>query len=301
MKYCMMAHKRNNTYVRRTAKRRRKQRIRMAVREALGIAMAVLMCWCIYHWLNKWEGNVPEVVVSAPGKLALSGSLEDVIVPECMKQQKVEYPGFIVNFNADLHIPNYVAWELTREECAGTEERVKNFYEDKNVKGCATPNDYRKSGYTRGHMAPAADMKWSAEAMRASNNFTNICPQMAVMNSGAWSTLEENCRKWAVRDSAIVIIAGPVTTDRMPLHIGKNRVAVPERFFKVVLAPYVDPPRGIGFVMPNGKVAGGVQSCAMSIDEVEKITGYDFFSALPDDIEAKVEKDNSYPRWQTLK
>ena len=144
-------------------------------------------------------------------------------------------------------------------------------------------------------------MKWSAEAMRASNYLTNICPQAASMNSGAWSTLEETGRAGARRDSAIVIIAGPVLTDRMPLHIGKNRVAVPERFFKVVLAPYVNPPRGIGFVMPNSKVRGGVHTHAMSIDEVEEITGMDFFSALPDDIETAVEKENSYPKWQTLK
>ena len=144
-------------------------------------------------------------------------------------------------------------------------------------------------------------MKWSEEPSRAPTNLPNICPQLPILNRGAGSTLEDTGRPWARRDSAIVIIAGPVLTDRMPLHIGKSRVAVPERFFKVVLAPYTDPPRGIGFIMPNGKVAGGVQSCAMSIDEVEAITGLDFFSALPAEIEQKVEKENSYPRWQTLK
>lgn len=172
---------------------------------------------------------------------------------------------------------------------------------DPDVPGCATLNDYRKSGYTRGHMAPAADMKWSAEAIKASNYLTNICPQTAAMNSGAWSTLEDNCRAWARRDSAIVIVTGPVLSDRMPLHIGKSRVPVPERFFKVVLAPYADPPRGIGFIMPNAKVQGGVQSHAVSIDEVEAVTGMDFFHALPDELEAAAERENSYPRWQTLK
>lgn len=228
-------------------------------------------------------------------------ALAEVVVPTDQPQQMVDYPGFTVNFNSRMHLPNYVAWELTAQETDGPVKRLSNFFKDNEVEGCPEPNDYKKSGYSRGHMAPAADMKWSDDAMRASHNLTNVCPQLAAMNSGAWATLEDNCRTWARRDSALIIITGPVLSDRMPLHIGRNRVAVPERFFKVVLAPYTNPPRGIGFVMPNGRVNGGVQSCAMSIDDVEVITGYDFFSALPDDIENEVESQNSYPRWQTAK
>lgn len=296
-----MAQKRRNTYTTRSASRRRRQKAGRSLREIVGIAVVLLALWGTYKWLNTWAGNVPPVEITSPAGLQLSGSLEDVALPEGTPQQIVRYPGFTVNFNADKHIPNYVVWELTASECNGPAERLSNFYEDRSVDGCPTLLDYRKSGYSRGHMAPAADMKWSAEAMRASHNLTNVCPQLAAMNSGAWSTLETNCRTWAARDSAIIIIAGPVLTDRMPLHIGKNKVAVPERFFKVVLAPCVNPPRGIGFIMPNAKVAGGVQACAMSIDDVEAITGIDFFAALPDDVETAVEKQNSYPRWQTLK
>ncbi|MDE6271115.1 MAG: DNA/RNA non-specific endonuclease [Muribaculaceae bacterium] len=228
-------------------------------------------------------------------------ALAEVVVPDNVPQQMVEYPGFTVCFNSRMHVPNYVAWELTAAETNGNVKRLNNFFKDNEVDGCPDPSDYKKSGYTRGHMAPAADMKWSEEAMHASHYLTNVCPQLAAMNSGAWATLEDNCRAWARRDSAIIIITGPVLTDRMPLHIGRSHVTVPERFFKVILAPYANPPRGIGFVMPNGRVNGGVQNCAMSIHQVEEITGYDFFSALPDDIENEVERQNSYPRWQTAK
>ena len=294
--------KRQNKYVSRTARRRKRRKgSARAVRELVCVAAAIVLVWCIADWLFTPGAAEARAGRSATPSWVADGGLEYVEVPADVPQQIVRYPGFTVCFNREMHVPNYVVWELTAQETSGDVERVKNFFQDTDVDGCPTPNDYRKSGYTRGHMAPAADMKWSAEAMRASNNLTNICPQTAAMNSGAWSKLEENCRTWARRDSAIVIVCGPVLTDRMPLHIGKTRVAVPERFFKVVLAPYADPPRGIGFVMPNGKVAGGVQSQAMSIDEVEAITGLDFFSALPDDIENEVEKQNSYPLWQTLK
>ncbi len=291
----------NSSYQARTEARRRKAARRRTLLEIVVILLAVAALWGLYTWLTTWTGRVPEVVVNEPWRLPLEGSLEDVKTGKEVPVQIVRYPGFTVNFNKYCHMPNYVVWELTADEVDGPEQRLSKFFEDKSVEGCATLADYKKSGFSRGHMAPAADMKWSAEAMRASHNLSNVCPQQSVMNSGAWSTLEGNCRAWALRDSALVIIAGPVLTDRMPRHIGPSRVPVPERFFKVVLAPYVDPPRGIGFVMPNARVEGGVQACAMTIDEVEDITGLDFFGALLDDIENEVESHASYPLWQTLK
>ena len=290
------------TYTRRTARRRARQsRHTSAARLIASIAIACAI-WAIWHYIvDAPAPAAAEAQRTDTPAYTLSGSLLDVATPADMPRHMIDYPGFTVCFNPQLHIPNYVAWELTATETTGPVERLSTFFVDPDVPGCATPADYKKSGYSRGHMAPAADMKWSADAMRASNNLTNICPQTTAMNSGAWSTLEDNCRTWARRDSALVIITGPVLTDRMPLHIGKNHVAVPERFFKVVLAPYAIPPRGIGFIMPNAKVAGGVQATAMTIDEVEAITGLDFFAALPDEIERDVESQNSYPQWQTLK
>ena len=109
---------------------------------------------------------------------------------------------------------------------------------------------------------------------------TNMSPQKGELNSGAWKSLVEMCREWGVRDSAIIIICGPVLTDRLTRSIGSG-IPVPERYFKVILAPYADPVRGIGFIMPNARVKGGMQAAAVSIDEVEAVTGFDFFAAQP--------------------
>lgn len=211
------------------------------------------------------------------------------------------YLGMNISFNPQAHEPNWVAWELTRKETEGTVDRAKTFLTDESVPGCADPWDYSYSGYDRGHMAPAGDMKWDRQAMKESFYMTNICPQLNSLNSGAWRTLEEKCRVWAQADSAIVIVAGPVLTDELTETIGDSRVVVPKRFFKVVLSPYSNPPRGIGFIMNNGKVAGGMQQAAVSIDEVEKITGHDFFSALPDEVENAVESQCNFNHWSTLR
>lgn len=218
-----------------------------------------------------------------------------------LKSQEIEYEGFNMSFNPEAHEPNWVAWELTAQETTGSIPRYNKFSADPSVEGSAEKWDYNYSGYDRGHMAPAGDMKWSEEAMRQTFYMTNICPQAKSLNTGAWKRLEEKCRQWARADSAIIIICGPVLTDSITEWIGDSRVAVPERFFKVILSPGANPPRGIGFIMPNGSLPGGIQKAAMSIDDVEAITGHDFFSALPDSIENAVESQNDFHFWSTIK
>lgn len=229
------------------------------------------------------------------------GNLEMVTTPESIPSQIVNYDGMILSFNKDLHIPNWVAWELTATEVSGTFPRDDNFRGDDNVIGSAEKWDYSYSGYDRGHMAPAGDMKWSAKAMDESFYMTNMCPQAKSLNTGAWKRLEEKCRQWAEIDSAIIVICGPIVTDPINEYIGDSKVAVPQRFFKVILSPYIENPRGIGFIMPNAKVPGGMQAAAVSIDEVEQVTGYDFFSSLPDEVENDVESQCKFHYWSTLK
>lgn len=228
-------------------------------------------------------------------------NLENVVTAPTLPEQLIAYRGMVVSFNPQMHIPNWVAWELTRDEAVGSKPRANAFASDPNVNGCATPADYKNSGYDRGHMAPAGDMKWNAETMQESFLMTNICPQAKRLNSGSWKKLEEKCRMWAQADSAIVIVCGPILSDTPIEYIGNTQVAVPRRFFKVILSPYATPPRGIGFIMPNSYVKGGMQACAVTIDEIEALTGHDFFSALPDDIETDVESQCKFNYWNTVR
>lgn len=259
------------------------------------IAIAIL---CIGGWSLTSSVEDSE---SKPKQNDTFENLEDVVTPNSFPSQVVNYEGMTLSFNRDMHIPNWVAWELTATEVAGNYPRDDNFRGDDNVVGSAEKWDYSYSGYDRGHMAPAGDMKWSKKAMDESFYMTNMCPQAKTLNTGAWKRLEEKCRQWAEIDSAIIIVCGPVLTDSINEFIGDSRVAVPQRFFKVILSPYVDQPRGIGFIMPNTKVPGGMQAAAVSIDEVERITGLDFFASLPDEIENEVESQCRFHYWSTLK
>lgn len=230
-----------------------------------------------------------------------SAKLMEVSIPENVPNTPVVYEGMTLSFNPVMHVPNWVAWELTADETGGTVSRKDKFQSDPNVAGCAEDYDYLYSGYDRGHMAPAGDMKWSTKAMEQTFYLTNICPQAHSLNSGAWKRLEEKCRTWANADSAIIIVCGPVLSDNIRDFLGDSRVAVPKRFFKVILSPYANPPRAIGFVMNNGSVSGGLQQAAVSVDEVERITGFDFFSALPDSVENIIEARCDFNLWSNIK
>lgn len=217
-----------------------------------------------------------------------------VALPDDTPEIVKEYTGFTVSFNPAHHVPNYVAWELTGAEVAGDVPRRSNFRADDAVPGSATLADYRNSGFDRGHMAPAADMKWSIEAMDDSHFLTNMCPQTHQLNGGRWQTLEDKCRQWAARDSAIIIIAGPILSDDNLETIGVSGVTVPDRFFKIVYSPFVEPQRAIAFIMPNFPPIDGLEACATSIDNVEAITGFDFFAELPDELENALEGSANY-------
>lgn len=235
-----------------------------------------------YASVRKDPKHIPDLEIAKSGK--------DLPV--------IEYTGFKLAFDENRHTPVWVGWELLREESTGDQKRSSHrFWQDDNVYGCPSTKDYSCSGYDRGHMCPAADQKWSKEAMRDCFSLANIVPQDHELNAGAWATLEKKERVWAQRDSALVIVAGPIYTAADTTRIGQTGVAVPSAFFKVMLAPYLDKPRAIGFIYPNTDSPGNMQQYSMSVDEVEKITGLDFFSTLPDELEDEVESKFSFTLW----
>ena len=225
-----------------------------------------------------------------------SEKLMNVKLKPGMDVERIDYTGHSVYFNSDYRIPNCVVYELIESELEGSVPRYKNFDSDPNVRCSATTQDYIRSGYDRGHMAPAGDMKWSRNAMRESFYLSNICPQHKLLNTGTWHKLENRVREWTKRDSALIVVSGPILSGNMKT-IGDNEVAVPSHFFKAILAPYTVPQRAIGFVFENDKCTKKLKKYAVSIDEIERITGYDLFYELDDSIEGIIESHCNYNEW----
>lgn len=227
-------------------------------------------------------------------------SSKDLEIPTLLtprQQQIIRHTGYTVSYNKDTKLPNWVSYELTRAETKGKEKRSNRFIADPLVKGAiATNADYTRSGYDKGHMAPAADMKWSPVAMNESFYFSNMCPQHPQLNRRGWKKLEDKIRDWAVADSAIIIICGPVIK-KQPKTIGKNKVVVPQQFFKVILSPFVKPMRAIGFLFNNEQSVDPLSAYVVTVDSIERLTNMDFFSLLPDEIENKIEAEANYFQW----
>ena len=212
----------------------------------------------------------------------ISSKLEIPTDPQNRPDIRLKRTGYTASYNKDYKTPNWVGWELTRKETTGQEERKNRFLPDPDVPAPrAEHDDYTNSGYDRGHMAPAADMKWSPKAMEESFYLSNICPQDQKLNRDDWSDLEESCRGWAKKYGTVYITCGPIYDRKRPRRIGKNKVAVPDRFFKVVLIYNRKNPIAMGFVFDNKAHHQPLRHYMVSVDDVEAITGYDFF-AIPE-------------------
>lgn len=224
--------------------------------------------------------------------------LSYVKLPEGTPQQVKDYTGFTVNFNKDNHTPNYVAWELLESETDGSVSRSNSYWVDTEMEGCLSKDyGYSTFNYERGHMCPAAENKWSSQAMKDCMVMTNMCPQLRALNAGMWGTLEDTERKWANSMGAIWIVCGPVYYEDDDLYVGEAKARVASAYFKAFL--HNDPvnPKAIAFVFQNGANPGNIKDYAMSIDDLEKETGYDFFSSLPDEIENAIEATFNFADW----
>ena len=206
--------------------------------------------------------------------------------------------GYIVSYNKDWKVPNWVAWHLTKEHTLGVNSRSGNaWHEDIDVPyPRATILDYKGSGWSRGHMCPAGDNKWDSEAMYESFLFTNCCPQNANLNSGDWNQIEMICRRWAEKFGVIYIVCGPILFNQKHETIGSNKVVVPEAFFKVVLCMN-GKPKGIGFIRRNTYTSKRSDFYVNSIKEIERITGITFFPLLPGDVSEAVKSKASLKDW----
>lgn len=214
----------------------------------------------------------------------------------------VSHTGYALSFNSQTNCPNWVAWELTRSEAKAQGGRNPDFYPDPEVESRSqvTTHDYTGSGFTRGHMCPSGDMRWSTSAQHDCFYMSNMCPQTKDLNAGSWEELEKSCRRWAKQEGSVYIVCGPVFNDgRKARYIGRqHRVRVPDGFFKVVLSLRKGKEKAIGFYYANNDRFQTMESAAMTVDEVERLTGYDFFYQVDAQLEARVEGRCNLRDWE---
>jgi endonuclease G len=238
--------------------------------------------------LEPWKGRVepPEasLAVITPPIVRIEWESAAAGYPETALADTIRtYSGFDLAYNEEFEQASWVAYILTRGEVEqGTVPRSDDFRPDTTIRtGSAGLSDYRNSGFDRGHLAPAGDMKWSFQAMSESFLLSNISPQEPYFNRGIWRRLEQQVREWAVEKDSIYVVTGPVLSN-VTTRIGTNEVGVPSYYFKV-LADLSPPDHSfIAFLLPNQQLQGVPLQYAISVDSLEQFTGYDFFASAPD-------------------
>ena len=218
------------------------------------------------------------------------------------EEQIIRHTGYTLSYNRGHNTANWSAWELTAAETEGEVERGSKFWADPSIEKAYRVEwyEYKGSGYDRGHLCPAADMKWSEDAMHDCFYMSNMCPQEPRLNSGAWKKLEERCREWAIREGAIYIVCGPIyeegkTHERIGID---HAIDVPERFFKVVMSLRKGKEKAIGFLYTNSTEKQSIKKVATTVDRIEEITGIDFFPSLADSIEDRIEDLCNLSEWE---
>jgi len=211
----------------------------------------------------------------------------------------IDRPGYALGYIEYHEQAAFVIYKLTAREALTKEaQRTNRFRSDPEIPtGSATTADYRRSGYDRGHLAPAAVMAFSVQTMADSFFMSNMSPQKPAFNRGIWKRLEEQVRQIAIREKAIYVVTGPILPRKKTVTIGANQVTVPTHYYKVIFD--LTPPRKmIGFILPNEGSDRPLEDFAVTVDVVEKATGLDFFSALPKAVQERLESTISVSAWE---
>lgn len=239
-------------------------------------------------------------VLASPGTDVSSGGALELPVP-VSGGRIVKHGAYVTSYNTSTLIPDWVAYELTAEEASGRRGRDGvEFKMDPDLRGCtqAMREDYSGSGWTKGHLMPAADAASSTSTMEETFYFTNICPQDETLNAGDWAYLEKRVRQWANRYGHIWVVTGPIVGENRYGTIGEREVVVPDSFFKALLIQKKNGSySAIAFVMDNDDERYYLKDCYLTVDELETLTGFNFFPQLDDTIEEKVESKVRLSDW----
>lgn len=255
-------------------------------------------------------------VAAAEGFTALPESLAYPVCPavnHAKDHERRDYQHYSICYREAYEQAEWSAYCLEESELVKNAKRSDDFRPDPAIStGSATLADYKGAGYDRGHLSPAADFAFSQEAMSETFYMSNMSPQAGSFNRGIWKDLETEVRNWAKKFGKVYVISGPVLDEPAEAYatIGANKVSVPKYYYKVLMAPLYENEAdrnspsdaksitAIGFILPNKKCDDSFFNYAVTIDEVEKRTGLDFFAELEDNQEEALESAYNIEIWK---
>ena len=227
-------------------------------------------------------------------------TLPTAFTPAAANTEIIQHTHYTLSYIEHHEQAEWVYYRLTKDRRM-TEPRVErtdNFRPDPNVStGSAQLEDYKGSGYDRGHLCPAADMAHSELAMSETFFMSNMSPQSPSFNRGIWRSLESDVRDWAVASDTLHIVTGPILQNKQYPTIGPNNVTIPDYYYKALLDIAGPDHKAIAFILPNTKGEHDILDYAVTIDSLETLTNIDLFHELPNDLETQLEKTIDVQKW----
>lgn len=244
-----------------------------------------------------------EVVLKELEQLKLQKIREKFLIyqPKAIeKEEVVTHSALMLSYNDTHEQANWVMHIVTKDILFGVTGRTNDFRPDPLLKAISADSvDYWDSGYDRGHLAPAADFRWSRNALSESFYYSNMSPQVPEFNRGAWAKLENQVREWALDAEEISVLTGPILKDSLPkVPQGSHRVSIPEAYYKIVLDITAPEYKAIAFIFPNKNLIYDPMKYMVTIDSIEKVTHIDFFPQLDDSLETAMETMKQWSLWQ---
>lgn len=224
--------------------------------------------------------------------------IPNYLVPSSTTGELVLHEHFMLSYNEHFEQAEWVAYLLKKEHLTYDDRKRPYFIEDPKVKTkSADWRNYKGSGYDRGHLCPAGDRRFSKQAYNETFYTSNISPQDSGFNAGVWNRLEGQVRQWTKKYGTMLVVTGGVLEQGLD-EIGEEDVAVPKYFYKVLARGDADNLKLMGFLMPGVESKKSLDQFAVSIDEIEKMTGIDFFENLENEMEARLEREVVTQNWK---
>jgi endonuclease G len=269
---------------------------------------AVILMVCLFFILgygffklNSWmNSDVSVQTTPASSSEKSAGSEERLFLPSGGNGEIVHHKYYTLSYNESREQADWVAYHLTKSSLVKPNvRRARKFRPDYKINSrSAIHSDYTNSDYTRGHLVPAGDMAFNEEAMEESFIMSNMSPQMRTFNNGIWKELEETVRDWAYFYEDVYVVSGPLFSSSRPKTIGRNRVAVPDAFYKVILDDKTPYAKSIAFIIPHELSVLPLSNYAITVDELEAKLGINFFDALLEDsLESQIESRFDLEQW----
>ncbi|MGB5554619.1 MAG: DNA/RNA non-specific endonuclease [Flavobacteriaceae bacterium] len=260
------------------------------------IYTAVFLVCIIGFWLFE-NFYTPATYAAGPDDGAPTEIAENLL-PSSTTGELVDHEHFSLSYNEPFEQAEWVAYLLKKSHLTYDDRKRPYFIEDPKVPTkSADWRNYKGSGYDRGHLCPAGDRRFSEQAYNETFYTSNISPQDRDFNAGVWNRLELQVRQWAKKYGTLFVVTGGVLESGLE-EIGEEDVDVPKRFYKIVARGEGKDLKVVSFLIEGKESTRPLKDFTVSVDQLEQLTGIDFFEKLNDDLQNPLEKERDLSNWK---